>query len=340
MDDRKSDPPLTRREALRGFAVGGLGAAGLLGAAQTLANQDDSAATTISSTPVRDGQPIDFESARDNLTAYIKLIGDSSGRNIVGHYSGHVYAVEGGELVRPLFGFEGFGTGRYEPQPDGSYRNIWREVGYYKDLVTGKILEQWTNPWSGETLDVLPVQNDPVNFVLTDRIPQVPIREGLEFRFGNYGRGEAFILPWFFDRAGDWAEIMYDVHGRRPNPLPPDEWPRESSGKSLRTSEFFQMGGRLSQLENPSVTNVWQVGGWQRIGEWLPWMVMDQRSGHLMYRAVTRKYTRVEDLPRQILDYTERHFSKFLTPPEKWEARNMSSFDVYKATRKPLPPKS
>ena len=323
------DPRLSRRRALGALAAGGLGAGlgGSLGSAEATA-----------ATPRR-RQPIDFGNPQDNLQAYIKLIGDTTGRNVVGHYSGHVFAVIEGQIVKPLFGFEGFGTGRYEPQPDGSFRNIWREVAYYKDLASNAILEQWQNPWSGETVDVLPVQNDPVNFVLTDRVPQIPIREGLEFQFGNYGRGDAFVLPWMVDRAGDWAEIMYDVHGRRPNPLPPEQWPRESSGPRLRTSEFFQMGARLSELEDPEVTSAFQVGGWQRIADWLPWMVMDQRPGHLFYRAVTRKHARVEDLPRPIVDYTERHFPKFLTPPDQWEAKNVSSFDVYKALRKPRPQK-
>ena len=258
---------------------------------------------------------------------------------MVGAFSGHVFGVVDDRLLKPLFGFEGFGVGRYEPQPDGSFRNIWREVGYYKDIDTGRILEQWTNPYTDETVDVLHVQNDPVNLVVTNQVPQFPPRPGLEFRFGNYGRDQAFILPWMVDHAGDWASCMYDVHGRRPNPLPPAEWPRESGGRCCASAKRSRWAGRSGQLEDPGVTSVRQVGGWQRVAGWLPWMLMEQRPGHLFYRCVTHKYGRVEDLPPHVTDYAAKHLPQFLQPPQGWVAKNVSSFDVYKAQRKPAPPR-
>ncbi|MCU0757613.1 MAG: DUF1838 domain-containing protein [Steroidobacteraceae bacterium] len=337
---------LSRRAALGGLGIAGAGlAAGLAAAASpapAAANPAPPATPTgkVGPAGTRARKPIDFDDATANLDAYVKLVGDVGGKDVVGAFSGHVFGVVESRILRPLFGFEGFGIGRYERQPDGSYRNIWREVGYYKDIESGRILERWPNPYSDETVDVLHVQNDPVNLVVTNQVPQFPPKPGLEFRFGNYGRDQAFILPWLVDRAGDWASCMYDVHGRRPNPLPPAQWPRESSGEFLRVSETFQMGGPLSQLEDPEVTSVRQVGGWQRIADWLPWMLMDQRPGHLFYRCVTRKYGRVEDLPRHVLDYTERHFPQFLKAPDGWVAKNVSSFDVYKAQRKPAPPRA
>lgn len=327
-DDRST---LSRREALGGL---GLASAGVAGGMLT------AAAPAAEAAPRRKRVPMDFENADDNLKAYIKLVGDVTGKNVIGAFSGHVFGVVGNQILKPLFGFEGFGIGRYEPQPDGSYRNIWREVGYYKDIDSGRIIDRWRNPYSDETVDVLHVQNDPVNLVVTNKVPQFPPKPGLDFKFGNYGRGQDFILPWMVDRAGDWASCMYDVHGRRPNPLPPAEWPRESSGEFMRVSETFQMGGPLSQLEDPDVTSVRQVGGWQRVADWLPWMLMDQRPGHLFYRCVTHKYARVEELPRHVLDYTAKNFPQFLEAPAGWVAKNTSSFDVYKAQRKPAPPRA
>ena len=321
-----SRPAVSRRDALAGL--------GLLGG-MALASAPAQARKTRASAR----KPVDFADPRQNLDAYVKLVADVSGRNIVGWFSGHIFGVVEKRRLEPLFGFEGFGVGRYEKQPDGSYHNIWREVGYYKDIDTGRILEQWRNPYSQELVDVLHVQNDPVNLEVRNTTPRLPPIPGLDFRFGNYGHADKFVLPWLVDHAGDWASCMYDVHGLRPNPLPPQEWPRESSGPTLRVSEMFQYGGALSELEDPAVTSVRSVGGWQRIADWLPWMVMDQRPGHLMYRAVMRKLARVEDLPAHVLDYTQKHFANFLTPPAAWQLRNVSSFDVYKAKRKPLPPK-
>ncbi|GIT37224.1 MAG: hypothetical protein Ct9H300mP6_10920 [Gammaproteobacteria bacterium] len=37
------------------------------------------------------------------------------------------------------------------------YRMVSRELLFYQDPKTGEILDQWTNPWTGETVDVLHV---------------------------------------------------------------------------------------------------------------------------------------------------------------------------------------
>ena len=44
------------------------------------------------------------------------------------------------------------------------YKLVSREILLYKDPKTGEVLSKWENPWSGETVDVLHVANDPVNF--------------------------------------------------------------------------------------------------------------------------------------------------------------------------------
>ena len=44
-----------------------------------------------------------------------------------------------------------------------------------------------------------------------------------------------------------------------------------------------------------------------------------------------------EDLPRHVLDYTEKHYPAYLTPPsdEDFNIPMQSSWDVYKKERKP-----
>ena len=41
---------------------------------------------------------------------------------------------------------------------------VSREILLYKDKDTGEVFSTWDNPWTGETVDVLHVANDPVNF--------------------------------------------------------------------------------------------------------------------------------------------------------------------------------
>jgi hypothetical protein len=64
---------------------------------------------------------------------------------------------------------------------------------------------------------------------------------------------------------------------------------------------------------------------------------MGQNEGHLFYRAHTLKLGRIEDLPKDILDYTAKRFPKYLTVPTVWQSPNVSSFEMYARDRKPMP---
>jgi hypothetical protein len=61
--------------------------------------------------------------------------------------------------LQPLFGVEGFGVVRTEPQPDGSFKVFNRELAFYKDLKTGEFLDVWKNPYTKEEVEVMPIHN-------------------------------------------------------------------------------------------------------------------------------------------------------------------------------------
>ncbi|MEL7030446.1 MAG: DUF1838 family protein, partial [Pseudomonadota bacterium] len=71
------------------------------------------------------------------------------------------------------------------------------------------------------------------------------------------------------------------------------------------------------------------VGGWQRIANWLPWMLMGQAQGHLFYRAHTKALTGVEEIPADIRAYAEKNYPKYFEAPTEWVTPNVSSFEVY-----------
>lgn len=282
----------------------------------------------------------DVENPRHNLEAYIKMRGDTTGKPALGWYKGIVFGVRGRERLRPLFGFEGFGHGRYLVQPDGSYRQLWREIAVFTDLKTGAILDEWDNPYTGERVQVLDVQNDPINIVLSEKTPQIPPAPGRDLLFGNYNQGDRLVMPWMVDRAGDWACMFYDGHGVRTNPLPPAEWPRESSGPTLRVSEFIQYWARLSDLEDPSLTSVDTVGAWERVADWLPWMLMGGEEGSLFYRTGLRKLASVDQIPPHLVARAKARYPQYLVTPDTWTVNNVSSFEVFKKMRTPAPPRS
>jgi Protein of unknown function (DUF1838) len=270
-------------------------------------------------------------SPKQNLEAFVRMTRSlDSAATSVGWFGGRIFSVIGDkEIIKPLFDVEGFGVGRTLAQADGSYKAMWREVGYYKDLATGKIMETWNNPLlNGETCEVYPINNDPVNSVLR---PEFTL--GFGATKDQTTQKIQFLLPWHF--VGDNAMSAFDVNLDWKSPLDPKVWKRESPGERVRVSEYQQWRVDAKQLVDSSVASLKPYGSWNRVATWLPWMLMGQREGHLFYRSHTLKLDRVEDLPKDILAYTEKRFPKYLEAPKEWVQPNVSSFEMFARDRKP-----
>ncbi|MEZ5457816.1 MAG: DUF1838 family protein [Steroidobacteraceae bacterium] len=162
------------------------------------------------------GGAFDPLSPVDNLRAYIRMTRSlDPAATTVGWFGGRIFSVIGDtEIIKPLFDIEGFGIGRTEPGPDGSYRCLWREVGYYKDLATGQIMETWDNPLNGEQVEVYPINNDPVNAVLK---PEFTL--GFNATKDQHAPTIKFLMPWNF--VGDNAMSAFDVNLDWKSPLTP-----------------------------------------------------------------------------------------------------------------------
>lgn len=249
-----------------------------------------------------------------------------------GWFKGRVFAVIGDDqVIQPLFDLEGFGANRMIALGDARFQSLHREVGFYKDLRTGAIMESWKNPFIDEVVAVSHIHNDPVNSVIGPTI-EAKLGEGMVTKF-------PLMLPWTM--MGDLAMTSFDVNTRWKNVLDPQEWPRESSGgEYVRVSEFLQFVAKRADLDNwRNLKRIPTHGSWQRLGTWLPWMLMGNKPGHLFYRSHTKSLGSTDELPADIRAYTAKHFPKFLEAPEKWVEPNVTSFEVYKLENKPKPPK-
>ena len=99
------------------------------------------------------GPYLDLSTARDTKLAMARMSGDLDiGKQRYGYYSGYVVGIRPGEKLRDLMGFEGFGVTRLQEREDGSFAKLLREVGIYFDLESGEPLEEWTNPYTNETV--------------------------------------------------------------------------------------------------------------------------------------------------------------------------------------------
>ena len=314
------DSITNRRDALRGMAGASTIAAGM-------AAMGSFPAQAAGSKRV----PGDFKDPAQNLKAFIKITADlDPTKTSVGWFGGTIYGNRGIEALKPLIGVQGVGMMRIKPMADNVYHVFNREFATYTDLKTGEILENWKNPYTVETVEVIPIKNMIVNAKVSPIIEQ---------DFDGHKVTFPFTPPWITQT--DKAFSLLEIHAAFPNPMKPDVWPRESAGPINRTSEMFQRMCNLEDLERDDVSAANYIGTWTRVGPWLPWMLMGQADGHMMYRSFMNRTGKIENLPPKLLAYMEKKYPDFLKAPgdETWGKPNDSSFTVYMSQNKPKPPK-
>ncbi len=253
---------------------------------------------------------LDLQSEAGSLEAMVKLRCslDPQQEEIL-WWAGTLFAQEPGKKAAPLMGFEGYNICRAEKQSDGVWRLYTRELTFYRDLKTGKIIDSWDNPLSGERNEVVQVANDPVNTVLN-------------------APGRPLHLPWV--EAGDEVMLTLNIPLAYPNPLQPAEFPAESSGPTYMGSEHFMFFAPRAAMEDPTLKSVPVTYGWTRVGPWLPWMKLGTRPGSLLYIAQGNKRASVDELPADIRELVRSKYPEYARAPETWVQPNMTSWSYYK----------
>lgn len=282
------------------------------------------------------GPYLDLLTGRGNQLAYARLQGDLDFESQKYFwFKGYVMGHRPMERVQDLFGAQGFGAIRLREREDGTIERMCREIILYTDLKTNEVLEEWDNPYNNETVKVVHVDNDPYNYTIEPFFPAPP-------EFGGLNKQKAppvripFVLPWL--QNDDWLEMELHIHLAYPNPLQPDEWPRESAGKIAQVSEFFAHHVRAEDMQNPKLTSLPFRGTWNRITPWLPWMLMGQTEGNCQYAAFMGTCKHPGDvLPRTVVDYAERNYAKYFNAPTEWQDIGLSSLEHYAEEQTPAP---
>jgi len=283
------------------------------------------------------GPTFDLTTGRGNVDAYLKLTSNLDMESThFGWIDGYVMGVAPGGAVKDICGFRGIGCNRLLPYegPEYGYRRVLREIVFYTDLETGEILEEMENPYTNETVRVVPVANDPFNAIFKEVWPDPPSYGGL-----NTEKREPrpFLLNW--QQIGQHSMMEIHVHLYYPNALDPKVWVRESSGHMNRVTETFNYTFSMDDLQNPELTTIPSTGVWTRVTPWLPWMLMGQAPGHCLYNCNFADIKSLDDAPDQrIIAHIAQNYPKFLDAPDVWEEPSLSSLEWYSREQEPAPP--
>lgn len=228
--------------------------------------------------------------------------GAKKGDTAVFHFSGNIYSRVPGERDRLLFKGEGMNIRRCDfvedPVRGSGYRIISREVLFYLDPKTGEVVDSWENPWTGETVDVMQVHNDPVNngpnYALTadgKPSPSGPRREHGPFVFYQ------LEVPLFYTNplAGDYQDF---------------------AGGKYHAMEIFDFAALKSELYDTANPTALPILGWVRISQWMPWMKMGSRSGIMVFNFMGGKLEGgFEELPDVIKNEIRENYPIYEDAP-------------------------
>lgn len=253
----------------------------------------------------------DLTDPRDRIDAYVKTVGDIGGKESFTYATVVVMAMVPGQKGRKLFTLEVVGASRFLPI-EGGYQRLHREVGLYTNLATGEVMSTWNNPLLGRDVEVIHIQNDPVNFPFTVELQSGPFR----------------IL---YDELGDYVAFHREIPLRYPSALTRAEYPLHSAGDWYEAAELFNSFVSRADLEDEAITSALEIGSWSRVGPWLPWMEMADSPGYLLYHGRSTKLMRgVDDIPDRLRVYMEKNLSDYLSAPTEFEEPNETSWTYFK----------
>jgi hypothetical protein len=260
-------------------------------------------------------------SKADELTRYktylddfMRVRGDASGKDVVFYWSGTVYSFVPGEKKQELFKFEGFNIARTIVKAEG-FELLTREAAFYEDPKTGKILETWTNPFTGKDVPVVQIWNDPVNQDISFPEEYLPYVEK--------------FLP--STDMGEYRCFNMDIFPMYTSPLPRAQYPDYSQSDMYQAGEFFQFFVEKEDLGKKKPSTIPTTISWTRISPWMPFMRMGDKPGNLIFVCRGMKLPDgYKDLPEKIKTYVENNHPEYKNPPDTWTEPNETSWTYFK----------
>ncbi len=259
--------------------------------------------------------------ATDTPEAYVRMMrkfqcSTADNKPATFYWHGQAFGRVAGMADKNLFGVVGMNTRACVTVKDDKrgtgYRLVSRELLFYTDPKTGEILRTWANPYTGETVPVLHVANDPVN--------QPP-------SFGVDAQGKPMRFPGTINGDQTWLTVTVPLFYR--NPLSGDY--QKYVGGFYHATEMFNFFADTKDLLDTKKDQADVRVAWQRQSDWLPWMQMSGREGMIYFNTAGRMLRKWDDLPDAVKQEIAANYPDYKGPPPTDDARpNETSWTYFK----------
>ena len=247
----------------------------------------------------------------------------NEGETVLYWWQGGAMSRMPGEKDRHLFNVQGMNIRQCrnfdDPERGPGYRSVSRELLIYMDPSSNEILRTWTNPWTGEEVEVLHVANDPVNM------------SGPFHAYAQDGSGYRFNGTFLKGRV--WTSSYYPLFYE--NPLAGDY--QEYVGGTYHAMEMTNSYAYEDELLDPDLKTLKRYSlSWARTSKWLPWMKMGDRPGMMIFTTVGKRVAGIDDLTEPLLSELRNNYPEYAEPPPLDDARpNVTSWSYFKSVIEP-----
>lgn len=248
----------------------------------------------------------------EDYKAYFRIISDFGGQSTFRYNYGKIlYAPGPMRRADDFLEYVSLKQDRSRRLPNGDFQHAYKGMILFNEVETGRILDEFDNPYTKETVKVKHFTTSGGSIVYTPRGPYL-LRPG----------ADPSVPPKIssgmtnFDWAGTGDDIWLTYPER-------SEY-SDKSGKVIGVDNtMFRYQVSLAQLRDTSITNVDTVMSWQaETGPW-PWMKMDRLPGHLLFGGMGGKYPSLGHLPENYVKGAEKRFPRFLSEPIDWSSFNL-----------------
>jgi hypothetical protein len=230
---------------------------------------------------------LDLARTPDLFRAYARMRGRDTAPGLW-WYEGTAFGQREGEPQQALLGIEGFSFNRLTVNADGTLSQHMSETGYFKDLVTGAIVDSWVNPMNGQMVT-------PRHFhsrqQVTATIDSLKTEEGNRPPAETRGRiGPAVV-------GADTTWITENFSSRVSVPQREGQDPATYPGPVMVLTSMAVFAALTKDVQNKALDFVPATLTFQSISGFLPWMRMGREPGLSVWQLMGRKVRSIDDCP-------------------------------------------
>lgn len=255
----------------------------------------------------------------ETLDAWMRLACAHDDRLVIWWMEGTRYGVVDSR-AKALYGMQVGIFQRFFRQPDGYWKLAMFELTYYTDLKTGRLLERWSNPYTGEMNDVRHVRLGPeIRHMTRDGQLANPANKAMQSMLRDYSTS---LGPAIVNGGRIWIPTSVEAIIGFPKPTAPD----------IRLSIYTTASGSLADARNPDIASAPCTLAFQNILKWEPWMNMGDHRGTMMSRAAGQKLSALEQLPATYLEMARAVHPFLIKDPRETLAAKVTEIQNAAAT--------